>query len=295
MKENHDAPAAPKPPEHPQEPLLDLKAEREARGLSLSDIFHATRVSLVNLTALESWDFERLPPPVYTRNFIRKYAQTTGIDEKTILNRYERHLKAISPPPAETEATKSRAKTGRLYLLIFACLFIAIAAAVAVYSRYLDDRAGSLLSPDRPDASTPEAQTVPPSPLEAPPAAPTTSRPQPTPTAQATTGAKPQIPLGQRAAAPSSSERPAGKPLHLVIEARELTWARITADHSPSQVLLQPGERIERWASDFFQLDIGNAGGIDVIFQGKPMGSLGKRGEVVHVRLPDGQRAATTP
>ncbi|MEW6332868.1 MAG: helix-turn-helix domain-containing protein [Thermodesulfobacteriota bacterium] len=292
---NHEAPETSKPPEHPQEPLLDLKAEREARGLSLSDIFHATRVSQVNLTALESGDFERLPPLVYTRNFIRKYAQATGIDEKPILNRYERHLKAVMPPPAEPEATKPRAKIGRPYLLLLACLAIAV-VAVAAYSLYLDNRDDSPALPDRSDISSPEAQTAPPSPPEGPPGAQTPPWPQPAPANQATAEAKPQSPLRQTAATPPFSQHPAGKPLHLIIEARELTWARITPDHSPpSDVLLKPGERIERWASDFFQLDIGNAGGIDVIFQGKPMGSLGKRGQVVHVRLPEGQGTTATP
>ena len=75
---------------------------------------------------------------------------------------------------------------------------------------------------------------------------------------------------------------------HLVIEARELTWIRITEDRNPSyQVLLKPGDQIERMASDFFQLDIGNAGGINLTFQGKPLGSLGKQGQIIHMRLPE--------
>jgi hypothetical protein len=78
------------------------------------------------------------------------------------------------------------------------------------------------------------------------------------------------------------------KTLNLVIEARDLSWLRITEGRNPSyQVLLKPGERIERTASDFFLLDIGNAAGVNLIFQGKPMGSLGKQGQVIHLRLPE--------
>jgi cytoskeleton protein RodZ len=76
--------------------------------------------------------------------------------------------------------------------------------------------------------------------------------------------------------------------LHLVIETRDLSWIRITEDQNPSyQVLLKPGDRIERLASDYFQLDIGNAGGVNLIYQGKSLGSLGKQGEVIHLRLPE--------
>ncbi|MGZ3580241.1 MAG: RodZ domain-containing protein [Syntrophales bacterium] len=50
-------------------------------------------------------------------------------------------------------------------------------------------------------------------------------------------------------------------------------------------MLLQPGEKIEREASQFIII-VGNAGGIDITFQGKSLGNLGKEGEVVHITLP---------
>ena len=128
MNENNEVQAVSKTPELPRETILDLKAEREARGFSLNDIFYATRVSMINLTALESWDFDRLPPPIYTRNFIRKYAPAIGVDETPILNRYERHLEGIKPPPEETEIRKPRLKTGWRYVFLFASLTIAIVA-----------------------------------------------------------------------------------------------------------------------------------------------------------------------
>ena len=70
------------------------------------------------------------------------------------------------------------------------------------------------------------------------------------------------------------------------MEARELTWLRIKADHNPPyEILLKPGEKIEKSASQFM-IDIGNAGGITIEFQGKSLGNLGKQGEVVHLSLP---------
>jgi len=118
----------------------------------------------------------------------------------------------------------------------------------------------------------------------------------PPPIVTTTVAAKVSIPAPEVPAAPPSSENVTEKALHLIIEAKELTWARITEDrHSSSQVLLKPGDRIERRASHFFQLDIGNAGGVDLIFQGKPLGSPGKRGQVIHIRLPDKEQERKTP
>jgi len=42
-------------------------------------------------------------------------------------------------------------------------------------------------------------------------------------------------------------------------------------------VLLKSADRIERLASDYFLVDIGNAGGVNLIFQGKPLGILESR------------------
>jgi hypothetical protein len=72
----------------------------------------------------------------------------------------------------------------------------------------------------------------------------------------------------------------------IIMEAKEMTWLRITADNNqPNEILLQPGEKIEREASRFTVV-VGNAGGIDIIFQGKSLGNLGERGQVVHLKLP---------
>ena len=72
----------------------------------------------------------------------------------------------------------------------------------------------------------------------------------------------------------------------ITMEAREMTWLRITADNNqPYEILLQPGEKIEREASHFIVV-VGNAGGIDITFQGKSLGNLGKGGQVVHLTLP---------
>jgi hypothetical protein len=51
-------------------------------------------------------------------------------------------------------------------------------------------------------------------------------------------------------------------------------------------MILKPGQKVERFASDRFVVDVGNAAGIDVTFQGRSMGNLGEQGQVVHLTLP---------
>lgn len=268
----------------------DLKAAREARGLSLMDVFHATRVSTINLTAVENGDFRQLPPPVYTRNFIREYARAVGIDEKPLLDRYERHLENLNPPHEEPEVQKPWPEADRRYRFLFGSLAAVIAAGILVYALFLYDQSGKTIPPAQSIKSPPVEQGEPASVIPAAPAISTAPAPaaQSVPARPAALGtAKESAPVAERTTLRPPSA-PSGKMLHLVIETRDLSWIRITEDQNPSyQVLLKPGDRIERLASDYFQLDIGNAGGVNLIYQGRSLGSLGKQGEVIHLRLPE--------
>jgi cytoskeleton protein RodZ len=330
MNEKKEIPSAEKAPA-PCDTDQSLKTAREARGLSLSDIFQATRVSMINLQALENGDFKALPPPVYTRNFIRKYARAVGADEMPFLKRYERYLESQNPPREEPGVQKPWPDTGRRYRFLFGSLAIVIVAGILVYALFLYDQSGRTIPPVQPiespsavlvepepavpipivpvaPAKPTEADSVPargkaaipppaassavPAPTTAPGSVPGTGKPAiPSPaTASAVpaqTTAAGSAPVTGKATLPPPAAA-SGKTLNLVIEARELSWLRITEGRNPSyQVLLKSGDRIERTASDFFLLDIGNAAGVNLIFQGKPLGSLGKPGQVIHLRLPD--------
>ncbi len=168
MNEKKDIPAEAKTPELPRENMSNLKTAREARGLSLNDVFDATRVSRINLEALENDDFDRLPPPVYTRNFIRKYAQAVGVDEKPILDRYEKHRLGLTPSREETEVQKPWPEDGRRYRFLFGTLAAVIVAGVLVYAIFLYDQSGNSVSPVKTGESTPQAKIVPAPSVETP-------------------------------------------------------------------------------------------------------------------------------
>lgn len=61
-----------------------LKAAREAKGLSLEDIASETRIPLRHLESLEASDWERLPAPTYTLGFAKSYASAVGVDRAEI-------------------------------------------------------------------------------------------------------------------------------------------------------------------------------------------------------------------
>jgi cytoskeletal protein RodZ len=57
-----------------------LRAAREAQGLTLEQVFKATRIKQSFIEAIEANQFQALPGPVQARGFVRSYANYLGLD-----------------------------------------------------------------------------------------------------------------------------------------------------------------------------------------------------------------------
>jgi len=74
----------------------------------------------------------------------------------------------------------------------------------------------------------------------------------------------------------------------LHIAADQETWIQVQLDDGkPQNRILKPGDTAQWTLSRSVLLWTGNAGGIRVSWDGKPLKPLGKRGEVLKVKLPD--------
>jgi cytoskeleton protein RodZ len=283
--------------------FLSLKEKRKALGLTLKDIFQRTRISVVNLEAIENGDLHLLPVPIYTRNFIKTYARTLDIDSKPILESYEDYLRSLQI--AETplpENISFLAKIGRYkaYLWTAAVLIFIVIVSLFISSQYQpatdinNNLAGKIAAID-PEK---KADTLsPPTKATVPVNEQAKAIPQPVSNEinktkqipaqsnairQESAATQPRASSAQNTRALESSE----EANLLIIKATEETWIRIKADQNPSyQILLKPGEKIERKAASF-DMDIGNAGGIKIQFKGKNIENIGKSGEVIHLLLP---------
>ena len=119
-----------------------------------------------------------------------------------------------------------------------------------------------------------------------------------------------EVPAGEKASAPpEAAEQPAvsdgekkkenpardvpekttpvEKRGNLIIKAKMETWISLKIDGKPhKEILLKPGDRFEIQVKKTADLLIGNAGGIDIEFNGKVLAPLGKSGQVVRLKLP---------
>ncbi len=215
--ENADRPAG----EAAKRASLDLKALREARGITLREIYEQTRITVVNLEAIETQNFHLLPSPAYAKTFIRGYADAIGIDGKVIHDAYGQYLQALH---AEQEQGKehgdnrTKGKNKRILVRTFLLIIAAGAAMLALFLLYEGGpeipRTGSDKTvPQKTDAATgevarPVETTVQPGPVDqAKPEAKTDG-------AQVMTGQSPvQTERGLQAGMPALPATAAGQPV----------------------------------------------------------------------------------
>ena len=67
-----------------------LRRERERRGITLDTIAEQTKVSAALLDGLERGDLTRWPAGIFRRAFLRGYADTVGLDARTVLEAFLR-------------------------------------------------------------------------------------------------------------------------------------------------------------------------------------------------------------
>lgn len=281
----------------------DLKSIRESKGFTLTDIYERTRISVANLEAIENGEFHRLPPPVFTKSFIKIYAKTLGVESSLTLSRYEQYLETQKSSQGDLVEIEKIPKPARVnYKAFLWSFFILIIAGVVTLTLSSHKSDIDIL---KNQTSEPEQKTLslkPADDIEADVKGETSGQSN---LAQKTQKKDDQLPSASLVQSPTSRKKGkstvqqgrASQDIHkqqseiagtyqIAMEARELTWLRIKADEGPPyEVLLQPGERIQKSGAQFM-IDVGNAGGIDIDFQGKSLGNLGKQGEVVHLKLP---------
>jgi cytoskeleton protein RodZ len=82
-----------------------LREAREKRGVSLKQLATRTRISVMSLEALERSDLSRLPGGIFTRAFVRAYAEEVGLDPDRVIQDFIAEL----PPEAAVATAHSSA------------------------------------------------------------------------------------------------------------------------------------------------------------------------------------------
>ena len=229
-----------------------LKRERESRNISLREVSINTKVKEHLLKAIEEDQYASLPSPPYVKGFLLAYAKYLGLDPHDVSLRYESGLRGKQATRPEAPPEK-KSLWNIKYLWIIGGIIV-----VSLFGSYL-----FFLHPSKP-------------PIESIPVKPKAEETLPT---------LPQI--------ADTTSTPEEQPFSLQLKAVEETWVRIQINDQPEhEMTLKPGETTSHQALKRIHLMVGNAGGLDIIFNGKPLERFGKSGEVVDlIFTPQGVEA----
>lgn len=254
-----------------------LRALREAAGASLADMAVSTRISERYLAALEQGITDDLPAPVFVKGFIRSYCAFIGAPADDALAMYDqaRGVQPIAQTPTLPPARRAGwaghplVLSGAL-LLIFGGGLLALRLGQPPAPKRAIEPATAARAPEPPQPAAPLPAPVA---VPAEPASVTASAPVSMPSAPAATAAGSTSTESQR----------------LLIRAVEPTWLRVQTDDGRVVEVLLPAGAQREWTSDKqFVLTIGNAGGIEIVFNGRTLPSLGARGAVIRrLSLPE--------
>ena len=133
---------------------LDLKALREARGITLREIYEQTRITVVNLEAIETQKFHLLPSPAYAKTFIRAYADAIGIDSKVVQEAYGRYLQSLHVEKDQEQDHGKNRRVGKRKRFLIWTVLLTIVAGAAMLALFLQCGGG-------PDIFRPESARAP--------------------------------------------------------------------------------------------------------------------------------------
>lgn len=245
-----------------------LTRMREEKGVSLEDLSSKTRISIEYLKALEDNDFAKIPIEVFAKGFLRVYARTLYLDEKEILARFGESSREYYEKKSGTEwlrenkeaqAEKEAKKKNLIIGLVTGGFFLALILLIIFHNagnRQADQDVGRGI----------EDVIIPPS-----------SKP----VSESGPGITEEMVSEENLVEKSPAEKYSGE-MVLEIDATEVTWVSARIDDSiVKEALLKPGDKVIWKASDKLFLTLGNAGGVNIKWNGKLLEPLGPKGGVV--------------
>lgn len=231
-----------------------LRTEREKKGMSIKDIENATSIRSLYINAIEENDFKVIPGEVYLKGFIRNYASCLGLNPQEIMEIYRKaHAEVLTPietnePSIEaspstnvnSENISSETKSSLGKWLTIGLVTFSITGAIFWWFNS---------SPSTPIAPPLKEQT--------------------------------QNNVPPPKTAPANPPAIATKPVSVTVKFTDNCWISVTADgkeiHEGTQ---KSGESFTWEAQNTLTIKAGNAGGVDITYNGRPMGKLGTKGEV---------------
>jgi len=259
-----------------------LRSARERQSRAVAEIADELCLTQQYLRAIEEDDVKSLPGVFFYKNFVKQYAAIVGVKDSEIRAGIEALAAAVEEPvlpgaavqhplrpmdPIVADSNRRNFANAKLGLSVAGLAGVLIACSV-FYAWWIRPKEVVAANP-RPlpvviqtvSQNPPPAQPV----IEVTPAAQT----------QTQTQAETQMANAVDPAADGINQ------VVLNVEATEKTWLSITSEGKRVFAgFLEPSQTKTLTGLDAARMTVGNAGGIAVRLNGKPIGPIGKSGQV---------------
>ncbi len=236
----------------------EFRAVREARALSLSDVSDQIHIRSVHLESIENGDWSSIGAPVYVRGFLRTYARFLDLDPEAAVAAYTAEAGTAPPSPASsaravpismraqrvrTAAASERRGAPPLLAMLSVVALLVIGAVVylAIAPPGAESQHGRGTDAASGSPATPSAVVAPPTP-----------------------------------AAAISPLRPS-----LSVLLTQSSWLRVIVDGRPIVEGIFPAGTRKAFSGGTIDVRAGNAGAVELVRNGKPLGPMGPAGNVV--------------
>lgn len=245
-----------------------LRAARLAQGWTLEQVHSSTKISVRTLEAIEADDLKQISSAFLYKSFIKQFAEFLKVEPDELVASIEANTSRMPRPlmPGEAADSNFRVRVPALqirprrrarWLRPILSFALALTACTGLYTLWQQQK-----------LHLPLLFSTPPTPAQT-----TTPVPQ---TALPALHDQPAPPAAQQEARRSN---PGGFTLQL--SATEPAWLSIVADGKVSfRGILERAETKILEGHQMARIRTGNAGAVEAVFNGKPIGTLGSRGQV---------------
>jgi cytoskeleton protein RodZ len=232
----------------------ELRAAREARHLSLSEVSEQLHIRSVYLEALEDEDWAVVGAAVYVRGFLRTYARFLGLDAEPSIAYYNASLGSAAQPaptPARTYVPKEsrRRGNGPSPWLWLAALAAAVLVGFVGYNAFELRFAHHHRAIAREPSASQHAVV-----------------PRPAPSSESSDARHATVPLALRT---------------LEVRLTEKTWLMVEIDGAKRLEGTFPAGTRKAFHGKLADIRTGNAGGVELTVNGKELGIMGHSGGVM--------------
>lgn len=136
-----------------------LRQQREQKGITLEQAAEDTRIRERFIAALESGDHRALPGAVYTKGFLRNYADYLDLDSTELVALYTAERMTTPDPPRRFEPMRPVMRSG-VFISPTILVPVLVLAGVVLFVGYLSYQFASFATPPRIEVVEPASDAI---------------------------------------------------------------------------------------------------------------------------------------